>query len=389
MPGFEIIGKEEQSALVEIFTKDNGILFAHGFDTLRHNNFRVRNFEQSFAGRMGVKYAQAVTSGSVALFVGLKALGIKPGDEVITQSFTFVATVEAILLAGAVPVITEIDKTFNMDPNDLEKKITSRTKAIIPVHMAGVSANMNRILQIAKNHKLKVLEDTAQGIGAQYNDKPLGTLGDMGAFSLDFGKTITTGEGGMLITNNELYYKEALAYHDHGHEYNQNVDRAEDTRHSWGFNFRMTEMNAAVGIEQLKKLAIIIDKSRRNKSRIKNAIAENVYAVSFREIPEGCEENYDSLYLIYNTKKEASLAVENLKKTGLGTKNVPDALKWHFAGDWEHMFTDVPLYRDTYMSAWPISANLLSCCIALPIMINWTEAFIDNYIQKLIPALSI
>ena len=142
MPGFEVIGKEEELAISKIFTEGQGILFAHGFEQLR-KRFLVREFEKEVAHKFKVAYAQAVSSGTAALFVALKALGIKPGDEVITQSFTFVATVEAILLLGAIPVITEIDNTYNMDPYDLSKKITNKTKAIIPVHMAGVAVEYN------------------------------------------------------------------------------------------------------------------------------------------------------------------------------------------------------------------------------------------------------
>ena len=388
MPGFEVIGNEEREALNEIFDADRGILFAHGFEALRNNNFRVRDFEKAFAHRLGAAHAQAVSSGSTALYVALKSLGVGPGDEVITQSFTFVATVEAILMAGATPVITEIDETFNMSPDDLERKVTDCTKVIIPVHMAGVPAAMRPILAIAKKHNVKVLEDTAQGIGAKYDGRYLGTLGDAGCFSLDFGKTITSGEGGMVLTNDESLFRESLAFHDHGHEYNPHVGRADDTRHSWGFNFRMTEMQAAVGLAQLKKLDRIIDRSRANKTRIEQAIFAGVPDVRFRTVPEGGEENYDSIYLIFESPERTKRALANLKASGLGTKNVPDALKWHFAGAWEHMFSDVPAYRDNFATAWPESTRLLERSIALPVMVNWDDTFLSQHIKKLVPALA-
>lgn len=389
MPGFEVIGAEEKAAINEIFEKDHGILFAHGFDALRNNRFRVREFEKAFASRFECRHAQAVTSGSAALLVGLKALGIGPGDEVITQCFTFVATVEAILMLGAIPVITEIDGTFNMDPVDLEKQITARTRAIVPVHMAGVPARMTEIMRIARDRGIPVLEDNAQGIGTRVGGRYCGTIGDAGAFSLDFGKTITTGEGGMLLMNSEDVYREALAFHDHGHEYNPKLGRADDTRHSWGLNFRMSELNAAVGLEQLKKLDFIIESSCRNKQRVKDTIKDNLSALRFREIPEDAEENYDSLYVIFETAGLAARAVERLRVAGLGTKNVPDALRWHFAGTWEHMFSEVPAYRDAFATAWPRSTDLLSRTVALPIMVRWDDAFLDGYLEKLLPALRV
>lgn len=387
MPGFEVVGKEERDALVEIFDNDNGILFAHGFDALRHNRFRVREFEKAFAERLGAPHAQAVCSGSAALLVGLKALGIGPGDEVITQAHTFVATVEAILLCGAVPVITEIDGTYNMDPEDLAKKITAKTRAIIPVHMAGVAARMDKILSVARSSGIAVLEDTAQGIGAKFGGKHLGTLGDVGTFSLDFGKTITTGEGGMVLSNSKDVHFEAMAFHDHGHEYNPTVGRADDTRHGWGFNFRMSEMNAAVGLVQLRKLDELLRRARKNKESIKTRL-KSLPQITFREIPEGSEENYDSIIFSYADRHLAEKALLNLRASGLGTKNIPDALRWHFAGYWEHMLNGTP-YEKTFEGAWPRSRDLLERSVALPVMVNWDDAFIEAYAEKALAALDV
>ena len=187
MPGFEVFGAEERDAINELFDLNGGIIFAHSFDAMRKGVYRVREFETAFALRMGIKYAQAVSSGSTALKTALKALGIKRGDEVITTAFTFVATVEAILECGARPVIVDINETLNISPEAFEEAITSKTKVVIPVHMMGVSAQMDEIMYVAKRNNLKVLEDTAQGLGGTYKGRTLGTIGDMGAFSLDAG----------------------------------------------------------------------------------------------------------------------------------------------------------------------------------------------------------
>ncbi|MGB9618036.1 MAG: DegT/DnrJ/EryC1/StrS family aminotransferase, partial [Desulfomonilaceae bacterium] len=224
MPGHEWIDEHETNQVLEVMK--TGILFRYEFKNERRGVYKVKEFEDTFAAFNGAKYAHAVTSGTAALKVALAALGIGPGDEVITQGFTFIATYEAIIEAGAVPIPAEIDSTLNMDPSDFEKKITSRTKAVIPVHMLGAPARIEEIVTIAKTRGLKVIEDTAQALGAEVNGKKVGTIGDMGTFSFDFYKTITTGEGGMVVTNDKGLYIRASEYADHGHDHNPAVGRA-------------------------------------------------------------------------------------------------------------------------------------------------------------------
>jgi len=184
MPGFELIGEEEKQAVADLFDK-GGVLYRYGLDAKRQNIFRVNDFENAVAKKIGVKHVLCVCNGTAALKLALLAVGVKAGDEVITQSFTFIATIEAILELGAVPVVTEVDKSLNMDPKDLEKKITKKTKAIVPVYMAGVAAKMEEIQAIAQKHGLPIVEDSAQAMGATYKGKYLGTLGAVGIYSLD------------------------------------------------------------------------------------------------------------------------------------------------------------------------------------------------------------
>ena len=206
MPGFELIGKEEKRELDNLMDK-SGILFRHGFDNLRNGVYKTREFEKNFSNQMNVQDALAVTSGTAALLVALKAFGIGQGDEVITQSFTFVATVEAIVESGAKPIICDIDSTLNLAPEALEAKISNKTKAIIVVHMLGTPCNLNPIIKIAEKNKIKIIEDTAWGCGGKLNGKYLGTIGDAGTYSFDFAKTITSGEGGMILTKNKKIFK--------------------------------------------------------------------------------------------------------------------------------------------------------------------------------------
>lgn len=367
MPGFELIGEEELLEIKEIFEQSR-ILFRHSFDQLRNGIYKVRDFEVAFAQRMKTDYALAVTSGTSALRVALAALKISPGDEVITQSFTFVATVEAIIESGALPIITEIDDTLNMDPADLQKKITSRTKAIIVVHMLGTPARMDKIIAIAQKQGIPVIEDTAWGCGGTLNDKPLGTIGDIGTFSFDFAKAMTTGEGGMMVTGDRSLYERAAAYHDHGHENNPNLPRWEDSRSGSGFNYRMNELQGAVGLAQLKKLDLVVASQRRNCQAIMEAI-NDVAGIQFRNEPDGAAGTADALVFFVNDNERAKKCRTSLLQAGIGTKILPEAITWHFAGTWNHMPELVATYPDL-SDAFPRSRALLSRAVALPITVK-------------------
>jgi len=381
MPGFELVGKEERDAVLEIFDKHGGILFKHGFDALRNGSYKVAEFEKAFAQHLGVRYAQAVTSGTTALKVGLEALGIRPGDEVITQSFTFVATVEAIIECGATPVLTDINETLNMDPADLEGKITKKTKAIIPVHMYGSAAQMDEIIDIAKKYELAVLEDTAQGVGGTYKGRKLGAIGDIGTFSFDFGKALTTGEGGMVAADNKEIYLKTREYADHGHENNPAFPRGEDTRRRRGFNCRMMELQGAIGLVQLVKLDGAIKRQKENKARIKNAI-KDVKGIKFRAFADEKGETGDTLVLIFEDIAKSKKFVNVIREKGLGTKNLPDAFNWHFAGTWDHIFSELGYYKGKPCKMlWKRSEDLLRRTVALPINIKMSDEQISKVIN--------
>jgi len=373
MPGYEIMGKEELDAINRWFGSANGVLFAHGFVDRRNGNFKVRELEKALAARFNVRYAQVVSSGTAALYVALVAMGVKPGDEVITSSFTFVATVEAIIMAGAKPVLTEVDKSLCMDPVDLERLITGRTKVIIPVHMAGAPADMDVIHAISRKHGIKVLEDAAQISGGTYKGKHLGTIGDAGIFSFDFAKNITTGEGGAILTNDEDIYKAARSLHDHGHDYNTSVPRGKDTRKFGGFNFRMTEIQAVIGLEQLKKLDTIIKLQRENKKLIKEMLMKE--NVSYRTLNDQNGEIADTIIFYATDEKKALQAAQKVYDSGCTTKNLPDAIDWHFAGTWDHMLSEYSPCKDK----WPRTAKLLRSAIAIPVNANMTRQDIERY----------
>ncbi len=372
MPGFELIGKEELNNIKEIFDKSNGVLFAHGFENLRNNKYRVRELEKEFSKFVGSKHCLAVTSGTIAQYVAMKAMGIKQGDEVITQSFTFVATVEAIIALGAEPIIVDINETYNMDPEELEKAITPKTKLIIPVHMLGNPAQMNEINKIGSKYNIPVLEDGCEALGAMYDGKYVGNLSEVSVFSLDFAKTITCGEGGLITTNNDEILKYCKEFHDHGHESNKSLPRGRDTRTIPGLNFRITEMQAAVASAQLSKINLILKRNKTNKTILKDYLSQSS-KINFRKITDEEGDLADTIIFNFENETITNNFLDKLISQGFITKNVPDAIDWHFSGTWNHMFENVERYKYTWNSEWEKSRRLLKRSIALPIFLNKTE----------------
>jgi len=332
MAGAELIGKEEMKEVMDVL--ETGILMRYGFDTERKGIYKVRDFEQAFAKYCGTDYALGVTSGSAALQVALTAMDVGPGDDVLVPAFTFLATYEAVMEVGAIPIMVDIDDTLNLDPLEIEKKKTPYTKAVIPVHMCGSAANIDKIVDVARKNKLLVLEDNAQGCGAGFKGKKLGSFGDMGTFSFDYVKTVTTGEGGMVITNNKEFYLRSEWYHDHGHDHNPKVSRALEGRTILGFNFRMNELQGALGLAQLRKLDYLIGEQKKNKKFITDVLS-NVPGVKFRVKPD--PEGDSATFQAFNLPSEdqAQKFQNLLAAEGVDTVCYKRNL-WHYVPNWEH-----------------------------------------------------
>ncbi len=346
MPGYEIFGDEEKKEIADVL--ETGVLFRYEFNEQRKGIYKVREFEEKFASYCGAAHAQAVTSGTTALKVALTALGIGPGDEVITQGFTFVATWEAILEVGAIPVFTEVDETLNMDPADLEKKISDKTRCIIAVHMLGAQARIEEIVAIAAGHSIPVLEDTAQAAGGRIRGRHLGTFGNCGTFSFDAVKTITTGEGGMIITDDRELWRSMSEYHDHGHDHVVNPGaRGGEGRRFIGFNYRMMEIQGAIGIAQLAKLDSMIAAQKKTKSLLQEAVSV-IPGVQFRKLvdPEGDTATFCCFML--ESSKHCKRVNTVLAEHGVGAINFGDNT-WHFYPKWEHLLAGSTLTR----SGWP------------------------------------
>ena len=379
MPGYEIIGQEELDLVKEALSKKMLLRYEH------RENSKVLEFEQKFAQYNGAAHALAVSSGTAALKVALASLGVGPGDEVITQGFTFIATWESIFDVGAVPVFAEIDDTLCLDPDDLENKITPRTKAVIPVHMCGSSANIEKIVEVADRHGIPVLEDTAQSCGGKCNGKALGTFGKVGIFSFDAVKTITTGEGGMLLTNDRDLHTRASEYHDHGHDHNPNVGRGLEKRSFIGFNYRMMELQGALGIAQLSKLDNILDIQRNYKARIKEVLSQFSH-ISFRNTPDPSGDTATFMIFLLPDEKKAREFNRIMAEEGHGAVYWYDN-DWHYYERWEHLLEGKSLLRSGHpfrtpegstrcsydKSALPKTSSIMSRALTIQITLNMDE----------------
>ena len=267
MPGFEFFGAEEKKEVNEVL--ETGILMRYGFDGPRKGSWKSKELEQAICAQFGSKYAQLTSSGTAALTTAMATLGVGAGDEVIMPAFTFVASFEAILSVGAVPVLVDIDSSLTLSPSAVRDAITPKTKCIMPVHMCGSMADMDALKAICDEHQLILLEDACQSIGGTYKGKALGTIGHAGTFSFDFVKTITCGEGGVVMTNDQEVYTKADAYTDHGHDH-IGVDRGADLHPFLGYNFRISELHAAVGLAQIRKLDQFLSIQKKNQSILKS-----------------------------------------------------------------------------------------------------------------------
>lgn len=394
MPGFEVFGDEERKEINDVL--ETGILFRYEFGDQRNNVFKVLEFEKNFANYCGAKCAQAVTSGTAALKVAMAAMGIGPGDEIITQGFTFVATWEAILDIGAIPVFTEVDETLNMDPADLKKKITDKTRCIIPVHMLGAMARIQEIVAIAAEYNIPVLEDTAQAAGGRIRGKHLGTFGDCGTFSFDSVKTMTTGEGGMIITNDEKMWQNMSEYQDHGHDHAVNPGgRGGEGRSFIGFNFRMMELQGAMGIAQLAKLDSMIRAQKAHKKKLKEA-ASAIPGITFRSLVDEEGDTATFFAFIMKSSEQCQAVNDILGDAGVGAINFSEN-SWHFYPSWEHLINGSTLTSSGYPFAepggkrrviydpdvLPQSADIMSRTLVYPVSIKMSDEQLEKMCQAL------
>lgn len=387
MPGFELFDETEKQQVNEVMEK--GFTFRYNFDGMRNDVWKARELENMICDTLQVKHAHLVSSGTTALSTALASAGVGAGDEVIVPPFTFVASVEAIVLAGAIPVFAEIDETLTLSAEGIEAAITPRTKAVNFVHMCGSMGHMDKIKAVCDKHNLVLLEDACQATGGTYKGQALGTLGQVGTLSFDSVKTISCGEGGAVLTNDETIYNHAHQYSDHGHDH-IGMDRGAESHPIMGSNYRISEMNAAVGVAQWKKLDRILEIQRKNKKALKEALSQ-YDEVSFRVIPDEAGDNAGFLSVIMPTEARAKEVVK-----ALGEENIPAvfywyANNWHYLKNWTHiqqmkgpaklpieLIADRPDYSKVET---PKSDDIMSRTFSMLINLSWSEADIQQRID--------
>ena len=392
MPGFEIFGDEERKQVNDVL--ETGVLFRYGFEGARNGHFKAREFEEKLCRITGAGYAHLCSSGTAALNTALAACGIGAGDEVIVPPFTFVATFEAVINAGAIPVFGEIDETLCLNPDRLEDVITPRTKAVVPVHMCGSMARITEIKAVCDAKGLILLEDACQSLGGSFQGKSLGTFGTAGCFSFDAVKTVTCGEGGGIITDSKDVYEKCDQFADHGHDHLGGADRGADDHPVIGTNYRISELNAAVGLAQLNKLDQIIETQRKNKHAIKDAMAD-ISEVSFRYIPDLKGDSATFLSFFLPTEERAREMAAKLAENGVGCPYWYDN-NWHYLKKWHHLKDlkrsaklpfelndSLPDYGSIKLEE---SDQIMSRALSMQIMLSWTKEDIDSRIAAIMKA---
>lgn len=388
MPGFEWFGEEERKEVNEVL--ETGVLFRYGFDQARKGLWKAKSFESELAERLNVGYAHLCSSGTAALNIALACCGIGAGDEVVVPPFTFVATIESLLSAGAIPVFGEIDETLCLDPDRLEDVVTARTRAILPVHMCGSMARIDEIAQFCARKGLVLIEDACQALGAVYQGKALGAFGQMGCFSFDPVKTITCGEGGAVITDDAGLYEKAHSYADHGHEH-VGSDRGLEGHPILGTNHRISELNAAVGLAQLRKLDRILEVQRANKTAIKEALT-TIPGLTFRKVPDENGDSATFLSFLLSSEDRTRQAALDLGRAGVDGCFYWYDNNWHYLRRWEHLKKMASAFRlpqtltghcpDYDRVHLPQSDNIIKRLISMQIKLSWTEADLARRIEK-------
>lgn len=330
-PGGMAVAEEEEAEVLEVLRSKRLFRYYGPGDT----ESKTSQLEAAFAEKKGTNYAVAVTSGTASLVCGLHGIGIGPGDEVIVPAYTWIASASSVVAAGGIPVVAEVDESLLLDPADVERNITPYTKAIMPVHMRGAPCQMDALMALAKEHGLKVIEDVAQANGGSFQGQPLGSFGDVGCFSLQFNKIITSGEGGMVVTNDETVWKRTNMYHDviGALQMKFGVDEL-----LCGVNYRMPELLAAVALPQLGRLNGLIDDMRYRKKMLKAGIEDVTKRKGIRFRAMADEEGDTAICTVFfmDSPQQAASVAEALRaeNIGAGTMYSPDEIDYHVYAHW-------------------------------------------------------
>lgn len=312
-PGGMEWGEEEKRAAIDVIESQSPFRY-YGTNPLK----KVDSFEEAYARYVGTRFALATHSGSTALSVALAALGVGPGTEVILPAFMWIADVNAVVHLRGVPVLAEIDETLNLDPMDLERRITPRTRAIVAVHMAGSAADMPAILAVAEKHGIPVLEDCSQAAGATIDGRMVGSMGAIGTVSLQYNKNFTTGEGGMITTSDEALFRRAICFHDMGFERDmQGVSVPQDSPfETWGMGARMDELRGGIGLVQLGKLPEIVRRMRSHQLRLREALGKTP-GITLRRLVDPVGDSGSYFTWIHDSTEAAGGFTDALRAEGM------------------------------------------------------------------------
>ncbi len=393
MPGMEFFGAEERKEVMDVL--ETGALFRYNHDEMRKGKWKARELEAEVKKFTGAKFAHAVSNGSAAVLAALAAAGVGHGHEVIVPPFTFMATIEAVLYAGGLPVFAEIDENLCLSVEGIRKAITPNTKAVLLVHMCGAAADMDGITALCKEKNLILVEDAGQALGAFYKGKSVGLFGTSGSFSLDFFKIATAGEGGLLITNDEQTYKDADCYSDHGHSHVGDA-RGMEPHPVLGFNFRISELHAAVGLAQMRKIDMILKAKKANQNYLKEKLSV-VKGLTFRPVPDPEGDSGTFLNFFLPTTEMAGKAMAEFGKAGVAGCNYWFTNMYHFINQWDHvkgLKSSAPLAinhlgapQDYNNLQLPKSQDVVGRLISLGIRATWTKAEMDELAGKMIAAI--
>ena len=330
MAGAEIFNSDEIRAVADVIERK--MIHRYGSHVSRGGIYRAEDFEEKAKRLTGSKYALALSSGTAALITALKGICIKPGDEVITSPFTFIATVEAIVACDAVPVFGELDETLSLDAASAEKLVTPRTKAIMPVHMFGVAADMDKFAALGEKYGIPIVEDACEVVGGTYKGRALGSLGTCGTWSFDPNKTLTVGEGGMVFTDDHDIWYRMDCYHDHGHIHSKEHDRGAEGKFGLGVNYRISEVQGALGVVALEKMPQALAALRAAKKKIIDA----GIAAGLTPRPMHDAEGDTATHVIFMlpTAEAAKRFQAAAKEAGAGCAIIADNT-WHYAKHWK------------------------------------------------------
>ncbi|MGD0582647.1 MAG: DegT/DnrJ/EryC1/StrS family aminotransferase [Bacteroidales bacterium] len=388
MPGTELFGEEEKKEIMDVL--ETGILFRYNHDEQRKGIWKARTFEKELAAYHGVGFAHLTTSGTTADNLALAACGIGVGDEVIVPTFTFIAPVEAVLQAGAIPVFADIDETLCLSVASIRAAMTTKTKAVVVVHMCGAMAQIDEITGFCKKNDLILIEDTAQALGASYKGKMLGTFGKVAVYSFDFFKIVSAAEGGAIITDDKELYDIASQHADHGHTH-IGSNRGAEPHHLIGTNFRISELHAAIGLAQFRKLPYILSRQRANKIKLEEFLSK-FPQVSFRHIPDKDGDSATFLDFFLENEEMTRKILKEFDKQSVGYAYWYDN-NYHYFKNWEHikhlksaarlgisMFTPPQDYATLQI---PVSDKIMSRLVSLQIRITWTESEIKLLTERI------